>query len=499
MAASASYNVGCLFPTVVFIHCFLDLVVRGRAPDVLVDAVPHAAAFSRDSVDSAYREEASILRASQNSATRNNGDEAVERRAAPEVRATLRFEPPTLELFDEPTCIPLWKAVEIFNHGEGELIIDAVSSDNHMFHPSFKQGLPVRVGAGESATMKVLFLPQAVETVEAVLSIQTSVGTVLFEQGVVFGIGLFVRVSWLVCVACWAQQSELNGPPITVGVCPPALTFPPRIDVTGEYKRARLGVPVSELRVQACCVIDSNPLPAPPSLKFLEVEKEQWGFFVLFLWFCISLIFQHISCRNLFSYRNECCRTPLCQPPTIIYPSHRAVTFSIPAFVLFKIGAKRYHAQARSVPNPFGVNAVLGQHVPSAMLFAPPIVVHNPSESEDLHILEVFTTENFLHLSFPEWGDIGGDVRPGRPISQKDAFTAAHASEFWTIPPGQSKAIIFLAFTSENPGLFQGFVHIRMDRHSLLVPVTINVIKGGLHFSPAVADFHTLVTPSQSR
>ncbi len=87
----------------------------------------------------------------------------------------------------------------------------------------------------------------------------------------------------------------------------------------------------------------------------------------------------------------------------------------------------------------------------------------------------------------------------GKPISQKESFTAAHASEFWTIAPGQSKAVIFIAFTSELPGLFQGFVHIKMAKENLLVPVTISVSKGGLHITPSLVDFHTLITPRQTR
>ena len=62
----------------------------------------------------------------------------------------------------------------------------------------------------------------------------------------------------------------------------------------------------------------------------------------------------------------------------------------------------------------FKVGAIVGDNIPVDAMFAPPIIVHNPSKTDDLRILEVFTTESFLHLSFPEWGEDGAQA--GRPV-----------------------------------------------------------------------------------
>ena len=319
-----------VLPAIFYFYILLDLLVCGQAPENVGEQDEHATYTSSSSTGaaSAYggSDYESMFRASSNAITRPSDDFVATEDGQPQIR----FDPPALELYEQPTCIPLWQNVDIVNDGEEEVIVDVVTSDNHMFHPSLK-GLPLTIPSGESAKMQVLFLPQTVESVEAMLLVQTNLGTI------------------------------------------------------------------------------------------------------------------------------------------------------------------SYHARARSVDNQFGVNAVVEENVPAESTYAPPIVVHNPSSTQDLRILEVFTTEAFLHLSFPEQSD-DGEIRAGRPISQSDSFTAEHASEFWTIPPNQSKAVIFISFSSDLPGLFQGFVHLKMDRENLLVPVTIGVSKGGLQVSPDVIDFGTMIS-----
>ncbi len=96
-------------------------------------------------------------------------------------KSSVRFSPPVLILNDQPTCIPLWKDVVIHNDGKEVLKVDGVSSDNHMFHPSFKEEIPLEIEPGNNSTMKVLFLPQTVESVESRLYITTSVGAVSYH------------------------------------------------------------------------------------------------------------------------------------------------------------------------------------------------------------------------------------------------------------------------------------------------------------------------------
>lgn len=59
--------------------------------------------------------------------------------------------------------------------------------------------------------------------------------------------------------------------------------------------------------------------------------------------------------------------------------------------------------------------------------------------------------------------------------------------------------VIFVSFSSQITGKFKGFVHMKTDALTLLIPVEIMVTKGGVHVTPELVDFQTLVSPSQSR
>ena len=47
-----------------------------------------------------------------------------------------------------------------------------------------------------------------------------------------------------------------------------------------------------------------------------------------------------------------------------------------------------------------------------------------------------------------------------------------------------TKEIIRLSFTSHKPGLYQGYVHIKTDVENLVLPVSIQVLQGGVHALP---------------
>ena len=70
--------------------------------------------------------------------------------------------------------------MDIKNDGDENIIIEVVTSDNHMFHPSLKN-LPLELMPGKSIKMQVLFLPQTVESVEAMLLVHTNFDTVSYH------------------------------------------------------------------------------------------------------------------------------------------------------------------------------------------------------------------------------------------------------------------------------------------------------------------------------
>lgn len=165
-------------------------------------------------------------------------------------------------------------------------------------------------------------------------------------------------------------------------------------------------------------------------------------------------------------------------------------------FVQTNLGMVPFTVKATAVANPYMVEPILGAKVVVGERFSPPISVHNPHD-RNLHVREVFTTEGFLHLALPDrLGESGSQSieRETEPSGESDASAGV-----WTVLPKQQKVVIHVSFVSHATGKFQGFVHLKTDADNLLVPVEIMVTKGGVHVTPEVVDFQTLVSPLQSR
>ncbi|CAN0470847.1 unnamed protein product, partial [Ectocarpus sp. 8 AP-2014] len=69
----------------------------------------------------------------------------------------------------------------------------------------------------------------------------------------------------------------------------------------------------------------------------------------------------------------------------------------------------------------------------------------------------------------------------------------------WRIPPGAELEVIRVSFTAETTGEFQGYVHIRTDGESMVVPVELHVSKGGVDPSPLEVDFGVLTSSLERR
>jgi len=107
--------------------------------------------------------------------------------------------------------------------------------------------------------------------------------------------------------------------------------------------------------------------------------------------------------------------------------------------------------------------------------YKPAIQLYNPHD-EVLHVTEIFTSGGgFLHLDLP----------------------ADQPAGLWSIEPRTRKDIINLAFMSEQPGKYTGFVNIKTDKDNMILHVEVTVVKGGLHRTPEEIDFSTLTSPNE--
>lgn len=119
--------------------------------------------------------------------------------------------------------------------------------------------------------------------------------------------------------------------------------------------------------------------------------------------------------------------------------------------------------------NVYRLKAFTDLVIPVDTRISPPIVVHNPHDRV-FHIKEVFTTESFLHLSLPE----------SQLAAQRRSAGGGGGAKFWEIGPRRNKYIISLSFSSSKPGLFLGYVHLKTDDHSIILPTEITVVEGAL-------------------
>ena len=135
----------------------------------------------------------------------------------------------------------------------------------------------------------------------------------------------------------------------------------------------------------------------------------------------------------------------------------------------------------KAIANPYRLHPFVGARVPIGVPYNPPIRVTNPT-GQPIHIKEVFTTESFLHLSLPDGSE--NDNNDGQhsekssgvvPLNgeENDEEAAERQKAMWIVPSMATKEIIRLSFTSHRPGTYKGYVHIKTNVDSLVLPVSV--------------------------
>mmetsp|Transcript_28777 Transcript_28777/g.37158 ORF Transcript_28777/g.37158 Transcript_28777/m.37158 type:complete len:2600 (+) Transcript_28777:19-7818(+) len=174
-----------------------------------------------------------------------------------------------------------------------------------------------------------------------------------------------------------------------------------------------------------------------------------------------------------------------------------------------------YLIEATAITNPYRLHPFIGTKIPAGVVYSRPIIMYNPTD-EPLHVREVFTTESFLTLHLPDdlisppsssnyavdgiddgLGDEGDEGLFQHPQATLSSPTSSEG--LWVIPPKSEKEIIHLVFHALIPGPFNGYVHVKSDRENMVLPVELQVLKGGLHPTPKTFDFGILTSPEERR
>lgn len=147
------------------------------------------------------------------------------------------------------------------------------------------------------------------------------------------------------------------------------------------------------------------------------------------------------------------------------------------------------HSQV--VPNPAGVRAWRAVE-PVGAVARHEIVMKNP-EPMLMRVTEVFALENHLYVEFPR--GLSG-LEPLKPQDHREPPVLGQHNGYWEFGPGESKALVALAFRSQDPGDFLSYVHIHTDNEPYLtVPARIKVLRDDtVTIDPEVIDLGVLTS-----
>ena len=126
--------------------------------------------------------------------------------------------------------------------------------------------------------------------------------------------------------------------------------------------------------------------------------------------------------------------------------------------------------------------------MPTREAYAPTLTLRNPHTSP-LVVKEVYSSEEFLQLDLPA----GAAAAPGA-----DAAAAAAAREkLWHLGADEAKEVVRVNFTAAVAGKYVGYVHLNTDVASMIVPVEITAVDGGVHRHPQALHFGVLSQPTE--
>jgi hypothetical protein len=165
----------------------------------------------------------------------------------------------------------------------------------------------------------------------------------------------------------------------------------------------------------------------------------------------------------------------------MIFVPHRVGFVSATIVVQTNIGNFLYNLRGEGVPNPFGLQALESRRVMIGSDASFGIDFINSLNKTAVQVKEVFSTDNFLRLDLPG------------AVSSED--TVKVPGSYWHIAAGKQSTIVYVSFSVASPGRHSGFVHIRTSTDYFLVPVSIIVLKHGLHAIPDVVDFGVITLP----
>ena len=125
--------------------------------------------------------------------------------------------------------------------------------------------------------------------------------------------------------------------------------------------------------------------------------------------------------------------------------------------------------------NSIRARPFIGGRIATGTSYVQPVDLYNPL-ARPIQILEVFSSSPQLQLELSE-----------DPESYPGGAKATATNFSWSVLPYQSKRVMFVTVSSDEPGLVEGYVNIRTNVYfaNVDVPVKVDVSSElGLYFGP---------------
>jgi len=197
-----------------------------------------------------------------------------------------------------------------------------------------------------------------------------------------------------------------------------------------------------------------------------------------------ELLILSLSTDNIQFYPSNFRQTALAPGEStrifIVYLPRTLGTTDGTMIVQTSAGGFLVHMRGFGAMSPYHITPLLGAKVPAGAAYSYGLRLHNPY-GVTLNVVEVYTNEDFLWLSLPDSEDASLEPK----------------AVLWEIPPHESTSIVNVAFFSPNPGKFRGLVHVKTEAGTLIMPVDVHAIKGGIYRYPEELGFDTLTKTNE--
>lgn len=212
------------------------------------------------------------------------------------------------------------------------------------------------------------------------------------------------------------------------------------------------------------------------------------------------------------------------QPQSI--PSHGSINvkvYFLPNYLEISLGEFHiltskgnfiYGVEGYSIPNPYNLSPLVSNKGSIGIPWSDkPIAVYNPY-SVPMKIIDVFTTEDFIHLHKPTPSSSPPSTPPivdsvatclsdnicNHQIEDTTNLPSITDGNLTIIPPFTTQEVIYYSFNTFTllAGYYKGYIHIKTEFDVNIIPIEVQLIQEGIQFLTQTLSFGMLIPQKEN-